>query len=117
MGSGKSTLLLSLLGETNRLSGAVFLPSPFNRPIDQDPSDLTDTTAYCSQTPWLLGATIKENILFGSRLNVERYRDVVRACALEMDLEGFELGDETMVGERGIIVSGGQKARIALARA
>ena len=78
---------------------------------------LTDTTAYCSQSPWLLSETIKENIVFGSAYNEKRYREVVEVCALEMDLRQFELGDETEVGEKGTVLSGGQKARISLARA
>ncbi|KAL8281440.1 hypothetical protein RQP46_006124 [Phenoliferia psychrophenolica] len=117
VGSGKSTLLLSLLGETNKLSGSSFLPSPVVRSTGVDPAILTETSAYCSQSPWLLSDTIKENILFGSPLNEKRYRDVLDVCALETDLKQFELGDETEVGEKGTVLSGGQKARISLARA
>ncbi|KAK4703719.1 hypothetical protein P7C70_g2503, partial [Phenoliferia sp. Uapishka_3] len=117
VGSGKSTLLLSLLGETNKLSGASFLPSPVVRSTGADPSILTDTAAYCSQSPWLLSDTIKENILFGSQLNEARYQAVLDACALQTDLRQFELGDATEVGEKGTVLSGGQKARISLARA
>ncbi|KAI5474447.1 ABC bile acid transporter [Pseudohyphozyma bogoriensis] len=117
VGSGKTTLLLSLLGETNKLSGHAFLPSPVMRSTGEDPSVLTNTTAYCSQSPWLLSDTIRENILFGSPYNAKRYEMVLDACALRPDLKQFELGDETEVGERGTTCSGGQKARIALARA
>mgnify|MGYP001560926887 FL=1 len=77
-----------------------------------DPAVLTDTAAYCSQSPWLLSATIKDNILFGSPLNEQRYRSVLEACALETDLKQFELGDETEVGEKGTVLSGGQKVRL-----
>ncbi|GAA5991641.1 hypothetical protein JCM10908_001069 [Rhodotorula pacifica] len=117
VGSGKSTLLLSLLGETNRLSGSAYLPSPVIRSTDLDPSLLTDTTAYAAQTPWLQSATIRENIVFGAMFNQRRYEAVLEACALNPDLAQFELGDETEVGEKGTVLSGGQKARISLARA
>lgn len=117
VGSGKSTLLLSLLGETNCLSGSSYLPSPIVRGTGVDPSILTNTSAFAAQTPWLLGDTIRENILFGSTYNERRYCDVLDACALRPDLEQFELGDQTEVGERGTVLSGGQKARISLARA
>ncbi|KAK4050877.1 Transporter of the ATP-binding cassette (ABC) [Microbotryomycetes sp. JL201] len=117
VGSGKSTLLLSLLGETNKLSGSAFLPSPVVRATGEDPAVLTETSAYAAQTPWLLSDTIKQNILFGSDFNERRYNMVLDACALRPDLKQFELGDETEVGEKGTVLSGGQKARISLARA
>ncbi|GAA5985560.1 hypothetical protein JCM11641_007994 [Rhodosporidiobolus odoratus] len=117
VGSGKSTVLLSLLGETNKLSGSSFLPSPVIRSAASDPSLLTETTAYAAQSAWLLSASIRDNILFGSQLNVQRYQATLEACALLPDLKQFELGDETEVGEKGTVLSGGQKARIALARA
>ncbi|GJN92324.1 hypothetical protein Rhopal_005354-T1 [Rhodotorula paludigena] len=117
VGSGKSTLLLSLLGETNRLAGSAFLPSPVIRSTQNDPSMLTETTAYAAQSPWLLSDTIRENILFGSPYNAKRYQSTLEACALLQDLKQFELGDETEVGEKGTVLSGGQKARISLARA
>lgn len=117
VGAGKSALLMSLLGETTQVTGRKFLPSPLVRDLTADPSILTNTTAYSAQTPWLLSATVKDNILFGSNFNEHRYKAVVEACALNPDLEQWERGDQTEVGERGIVVSGGQKARISLARA
>ena len=62
-------------------------------------------------------ATVRENILFGADFDKTRYKQVLQACALEEDLNSFEKGDETVVGEKGINLSGGQKAREALARA
>ncbi|KAJ3114495.1 hypothetical protein HDU96_002009 [Phlyctochytrium bullatum] len=103
-GSGKSSLLLALLGEMKRTRGA--LHRPRNAPI-----------AYVPQVAWLMNASIRDNILFGSPLDEARYRNVIRACALERDLEVLEGGDLTEVGEKGINLSGGQKQRIALARA
>ena len=120
VGSGKTSLILSLLGETKLLQGKIFMPDDrANRylcPIDPS-TGLSDTIAYCAQTPWLVGATIKENIVFGAPLNDDRYQRVLDACALRPDLGIFEQGDQTEVGEKGTTCSGGQKARIALARA
>jgi len=117
VGSGKTTLLMSLLGETNRLSGSAFLPSPVIRSTSANPSILTATAALATQQPWLLSASIRDNILFGAKMNEKRYKSVLEACALNPDLKQFELGDDTEVGERGTVLSGGQKARISLARA
>ena len=79
--------------------------------------NLTESVAYCTQNAWLLGTTVRENILFGTEYNEKRYREVLHACALEPDLDILEHHDETEVGEKGTSLSGGQKARIALARA
>lgn len=120
VGSGKTSLILALLGETTLLQGKVYMPDDHaNRevcPIDPS-TGLSDTVAYCSQTPWLVGASIRDNITFGSAWDRKRYDAVVDACALRKDFEIFDLGDNTEVGEKGTTCSGGQKARIALARA
>ena len=120
VGSGKTTLVQSLLGETTLLSGKIYMPDDHaNReicPIDPE-TGLSDTVAYCAQSAWLVGASIKDNIVFGSAWDKKRYNSVVAACALKKDFEIFDLGDETEVGEKGTTCSGGQKARIALARA
>ncbi|CEQ41154.1 SPOSA6832_02846 [Sporobolomyces salmonicolor] len=101
-GAGKTSLLLSLLGELDILSGSVELPS---------------SVSYAAQQPWLESLTIQDNILFGYPLDDERYRATVQACALERDLEFLPEGDLTFTGERGVALSGGQRARLALARA
>lgn len=78
---------------------------------------LYNGAAYAAQLPWLENATIRNNILFGSSFEQDRYDDVVRVCALTADLAMLSAGDDTEIGEKGINLSGGQKARISLARA
>ncbi|EPZ35647.1 ABC transporter domain-containing protein [Rozella allomycis CSF55] len=101
-GSGKSSLLLSLMNELTRVKGDV---------------KVNGKISYASQQPWILPATIKDNILFGREYNEERFKQVLKASALESDIKLFSQGVDTMLGERGYNVSGGQKARISLARA
>lgn len=73
--------------------------------------------AYASQTPWILNATVKDNILFGLPYDSKRYAEVLKACQLEKDLQILDHGDQTEIGERGINLSGGQKQRVSIARA
>eukprot|EP00615_Pteridomonas_danica_P016667 CAMPEP_0114389062 /NCGR_PEP_ID=MMETSP0102-20121206/8404_1 /TAXON_ID=38822 ORGANISM="Pteridomonas danica, Strain PT" /NCGR_SAMPLE_ID=MMETSP0102 /ASSEMBLY_ACC=CAM_ASM_000212 /LENGTH=1694 /DNA_ID=CAMNT_0001546829 /DNA_START=606 /DNA_END=5690 /DNA_ORIENTATION=+ len=73
--------------------------------------------AFCSQEPWILNQTLRENILFGDEYDEVRYQQVIEACALQTDIESLLDGDNTEIGERGLNLSGGQKARVALARA
>lgn len=118
-GSGKTSLLMALLGEMQLISGNVYIPGgSIRQDLRPDPSTgLTESVAYCAQQAWLVNATIKENILFASPYDEDRYREVIAICALERDLEILDAGDQTLVGEKGITLSGGQKQRISLARA
>jgi ABC-type multidrug transport system fused ATPase/permease subunit len=100
VGAGKSTLLLSLLGETRLISGKVFLPTPLFRNTTAA-NELVDSVAYCAQTPYLLSDSVRANILFGLPYDKARYEQAVDACALLPDLQVFNDGDETEVGERG----------------
>lgn len=74
------------------------------------------TISYASQDPWLFVGTVRQNILFGQPFEAEKYKQVVRSCALQKDFDMFRHGDRTLVGEKGISLSGGQRARINLAR-
>lgn len=103
VGSGKSTLLLALAGVlTPRV------PASLRR---------TGTVALSSQEPWIRTGSVRENIIFTRRWDEAHYRKVVRACCLEQDFASWPAGDRTVVGEKGSNVSGGQRARISLARA
>ncbi|KAF8526563.1 hypothetical protein BU17DRAFT_82663 [Hysterangium stoloniferum] len=113
--SGKSALLMALLGEMTTLpgNGKIHLPKHRSSPDEYGYAGLS----YAAQAPFLQHQTIRENILFGTPYEEERYEAVLEACALKPDLTIFEDGDMTEVGSRGISLSGGQKARVALARA
>ncbi|KAL8918729.1 MAG: hypothetical protein Q9172_005299 [Xanthocarpia lactea] len=103
VGAGKTALLQALLGELEQRGGDAVLPN--------------DVVGYCAQTPWLQSMSIRDNILFISPYEETRYRKVLEACALTQDLATFKHGDLSNIGENGIGLSGGQKARVALARA
>ena len=77
----------------------------------------SSAAAYVPQTPWIMNATLRDNVLFGQPDNEERFREIIQACCLEPDLEMLPNGEDTEIGERGINLSGGQKARVSLARA
>lgn len=118
-GSGKTSLLMALLGEMTLLNGSVYLPGGRSREdVKVNPeTGLTESVAYCAQQAWLLNGTIKENIVFASKWDARRYKNVIVACSLQRDLEILDAGDQTLVGEKGVTLSGGQKQRISLARA
>ncbi|NWU78711.1 MRP7 protein, partial [Onychorhynchus coronatus] len=105
VGSGKSSLLAAITGELIKQGGRVYV------------CDLEQGFGLATQEPWIQFTTIRENILFGREYDARLYEEVVEACALSEDLNILPAGDQTEVGERGVTLSGGQKARVALARA
>uniref|UniRef100_A0A1A7XAW0 Multidrug resistance-associated protein 4 n=2 Tax=Nothobranchiidae TaxID=405002 RepID=A0A1A7XAW0_9TELE len=102
VGAGKSSLLSSILGELPSEKGEV---------------KVRGQLTYAAQQPWVFPGTIRSNILFGKELEPQKYERVVKACALKRDLELLPDGDQTLIGDRGATLSGGQKARVNLARA
>ncbi|KAI4537674.1 hypothetical protein MG293_012537 [Ovis ammon polii] len=117
VGCGKSSLLLATLGEMQKLSGAVFWNSPERETVADADVRKRGPVAYASQKPWLLNATVEENITFESPFNKQRYKMVIEACSLQPDIDILPHGDQTQIGERGINLSGGQRQRISVARA
>ena len=102
VGSGKSTLLAAIAGEIIKSSGKVFC---------------SGAIAYVPQTAWVFPGTLRENILFGEPYDEKKYTEVVEASALKEDINRFPNGDLSFVGEHGVALSGGQRARVNLARA
>ncbi|XP_024973198.1 ABC transporter C family member 8-like isoform X1 [Cynara cardunculus var. scolymus] len=102
VGAGKSSMLYAILGEISKTSGTV---------------DVFGSIAYVSQTSWIQSGTIQDNILYGKPMDRTKYERAIKACALDKDIEAFNHGDLTEIGQRGLNVSGGQKQRIQLARA
>ena len=102
IGTGKTTLLFSIMEENRRMQGTL---------------DIRGKIAYVEQEPFIFSSTVEENITFGLEYNDERFKRCVEAACLTSDMELFSNGQKTVIGERGINVSGGQKARISLARA
>jgi ABC-type multidrug transport system fused ATPase/permease subunit len=107
-GSGKTSLLMALLGEMH------FVPM---RPDSWYHLPRAGGVSYAAQESWVQNETIRHNILFGAPYDEERYNKVIYQCGLQRDLSLFDAGDKTEVGEKGLTLSGGQKARVTLARA
>ena len=102
VGCGKTSLLHTIIGEIPPTSGQIAYQGRI---------------AYVSQTPWVFSGTIRQNILFGEEYNHSAFEKVIEVCSLKEDLVAFPSSDNTHVGERGVSLSGGQRARVNLARA
>nr|QER78492.1 ATP-binding cassette transporter [Diaphorina citri] len=107
VGSGKSSLLMAICGEIDKQSGVLGL----------GPDEMENGFSLVTQTPWLQHGTVRDNILFGLPYDETFYNTVLEACALKSDLQTLPGGDLAWVGEGGLTLSGGQKARLSLARA
>ena len=103
VGCGKSALLQTLAGELPVSEGHVL-------------RNYT-SLSYAVQDPWIMDASVRENIIMGCNFDEDWYCNVVNACGLDTDISEFILGDGTILGDRGVQCSGGQRARIGLARA
>lgn len=103
VGIGKTALLQAVLGELDQHGGERTVPH--------------EMIGYCAQTPWLESMSIRENILFSAVYDRSRFEQVIDACCLRDDLDKFRCKDLTLIGENGVGLSGGQRARVALARA
>ena len=105
VGCGKSSFINAILGEVRQLAGT---------------TSVKGNLAYFSQAPFIMNATVRDNILFshvGSDVNEELYQRALDCCALRHDLTLLPYGDATEIGEKGITLSGGQRARVSLSRA
>ncbi|KAG0352124.1 hypothetical protein BG005_008389 [Podila minutissima] len=108
VGCGKSSFCMALLQEMPLVSGSFELTKLSGRSV---------TMSYSAQSPWIFAGSIRSNILFGSKFDQDRYNKVIRACELTRDLTLLPQGDATLIGEKGVTLSGGQRARVSLARA
>ena len=102
VGSGKSSLVQAIIGEMEQKSGTVAVGG---------------NIGYAAQQPWIINASLQDNITFGKKFDLLRWEEAIDACCLKQDLEILPGGSETEIGEKGINLSGGQKQRVSLARA
>lgn len=118
VGSGKSLLLSSILEEANIQSGILGKKAPGTiSSLDTPIGIVPGTVAFVSQPPWIEDQTLRDNIIFGYEVDEQRYQEVIRVCALNQDISALRKGDLTMAGTNGSCLSGGQKWRVAFARA
>ncbi|OGM48413.1 hypothetical protein ABOM_003432 [Aspergillus bombycis] len=119
-GSGKSLLISSILGECALLRGrinTVSSPEQCSEELADNENWIIPAIANTTESPWIENASIKNNIIFELPFDIARYNSVLSACALLEDLRLLEDGDLTEVGPNGVNLSGGQRWRLALARA
>eukprot|EP01091_Cochliopodium_minus_P010616 TRINITY_DN2850_c0_g1_i3.p1 TRINITY_DN2850_c0_g1~~TRINITY_DN2850_c0_g1_i3.p1 ORF type:complete len:720 (-),score=229.12 TRINITY_DN2850_c0_g1_i3:506-2665(-) len=102
VGSGKTTLLHSILGGLEKIQGKL---------------QVNGSVAYTPQQAWIVNGTLRDNIIFGSEYDQERFDEVSRVCGLVTDFDMMPNKDLTSIGENGVNLSGGQKQRVSLARA
>ena len=127
VGCSKTSLLMAIMGELRIREGSVEIAGQSKQKqmtlrrgdifADGKVPDGSSTFAYAAQEPWIMSNTLRNNILFGLPYDREWYDAVISACSLDQDLIELPNGDLTIIGDKGVNLSGGQKARVGLARA
>ncbi|KAL4462573.1 hypothetical protein ABPG74_000403 [Tetrahymena malaccensis] len=107
LGSGKTSILQGILGEMEVKGGQI----QYEKMVQ-----INGQISLCTQEPWIIQDTVKENIIFGQNFDENRYKQVLKVCSLEEDISYFIDGDQTNIGEKGDTLSGGQRKRVNLAR-
>ncbi|XP_031568580.1 multidrug resistance-associated protein 4-like [Actinia tenebrosa] len=102
VGSGKSSLLMAMQREIPITSGKISFHGKM---------------AYVSQVPWTFSGTVRDNIVFGKTFDKMKYQRILDLSGLQKDMKRFPKGDLSMIGQRGVVLSGGQRSRVSLARA
>ncbi|CAF0703154.1 unnamed protein product [Brachionus calyciflorus] len=102
VGAGKSSLISALMDELQKVSGEI---------------DIQGSLFYVPQEPWIFTASLKQNILFGKPYDKKKFDQIIKVCCLDEDLKSLSNGENTLIGEKGINLSGGQRARVSVARA
>ena len=115
VGSGKSALLQAIVGELPVYRGSI--SRTYHSNCEKKDEKEGESMSYAAQDPWIMDGTVRENVTMGLPFRQEWYDQVIDACGLRMDFQIFRHGDSTIVGDRGVQCSGGQRARIGLARA
>ena len=111
VGSGKSCLINSFI------NNLLIINDENNSPEENKVINILDNICYASQNPWILNDTFRNNILFFNEMKEDKYNKIISLCQLEPDLKLLKNGDKTDISEKGINLSGGQKMRLAIARA
>ena len=132
-GSGKSSLLNSITNDM-LFTDSLFFQNHCHETIDEIMGDLrvnakkqfppyrspvivSESISLVQQNPWLQNLSVRDNILFGAPYNAEKYKEAITICHLKRELDTLPSGDLTEIGEKGLSLTRGQKARICLARA
>lgn len=114
IGSGKTTLLKALLGLLTADFGSIY----WNDELIEKPSEffIPPISAYTAQTPNLFSDTVRNNILLGLPEEAVDLKEAIASAILEQDLDTLEKGLDTVIGPKGVKLSGGQLQRVAAAR-
>ena len=120
VGSGKSSLLAAIIGELHLHTSSIVKTEQRHHcsKISIRAGDFVNRRlAYTQQQPWIFNSSVRDNILFGEEYCAVKFKECVNLTCLQPDIDILPNGVDTEIGERGINLSGGQKARVSLARA